>query len=171
MERLFCAVDRLNEWCGRVVGLQILLIVAVIVYEVVARYGFNAPTLWANETMIYVTAMAYLLGGGYALLHRRHVSVDVVYARLGAAARARCDAVTLVFFLLYLGALIWAGSLWAWESMKIGETTGTPWNPPIWPVKLAIPVAGALVLLQGIANVVRELRAAGPGAQAGGNRA
>lgn len=171
MERLFRGVDRLNEWCGRIVGLQILLIVLVIAYEVIARYGFNAPTLWANETMIYVTAMAYLLGGGYALLHRRHVSVDVLYARLGARTRAWCDAVTLVFFLLYLGALIWAGSIWAWESIKIGETTGTPWNPPIWPVKLAIPVAGALVLLQGVANVVREFRATVLDSRAGGDRA
>ena len=73
---------------------------------------------------------------------------------------------TLVFFLFYLGTLIWAGWIWAWDSMKLGETTGTPWNPPIWPVKLAIPVAAALVLLQGIANVIRDFQATrrGPGA-------
>src|SRR6266496_4490052 len=97
MDRFFRAVDRVNDWCGRLVGLQILFIVVVIVYEMALRGLFAAPTLWANETMIYVTAMAYLLGGGYALLHRRHVAVDVLYARFSARTRARLDAVTLVF--------------------------------------------------------------------------
>ena len=154
-------MDRLNDWCGWLVGLQILFVVGVIVYEVILRYGFGAPTLWANEVMIYLTAVAYLLGGGYALLHRRHVAVDVLYARFSPRTRARLDLVTLIFFLFYLGTLIWAGWLWAWDSMKLGETTGTPWNPPIWPVKLAIPVAAALVLLQGIANVIRDFQATG----------
>ena len=166
MDRFFRAVDRLNDWCGWVVGLQILFIVAVIAYEMVLRGIFGAPTLWANETMVYLTAMAYLLGGGYALRHRRHVSVDVIYARLSVRTRAKLDVVTLAFFVLYLGTLIWAGSVWAWDSIKVGESTGSPWSPPIWPVKLAIPVAAALVLLQGIANVVRDFKAAGRGPRA-----
>jgi len=160
MDRFFRAVDRLNDWCGRLVGLQILFIVGVIVYEMALRDALNTPTLWANEAMVYVTAMAYLLGGGYALYHRRHVAVDVLYARFSPRTRARLDVITLVFFLLYLGTLVWAGSIWAWDSIKVGESTGSPWNPPIWPVKLAIPVAALLVLLQGIANVVRDFRAA-----------
>ncbi len=160
MDRFFKAVDRINDWCGWLVGFQIVLIVGVIVYEVVARYGLNSPTVWANELMIYITAVAYLLGGGYALLHRRHVTVDVLYARFPLRVRAWLDLLTLGFFLLYLGALIWAGGVWALDSIKGGETTGTPWNPPIWPVKLAIPVAAILVLLQGIANVVRDCRQA-----------
>jgi len=160
MDRFFRAVDRLNDWCGWLVGLQILFVVVVIAYEMALRGIFGAPTLWANEVMIYLTAMAYLLGGGYALRHRRHVSVDVLYARFSVRTRAWLDVVTLAFFVLYLGTLIWAGSVWAWDSIKIGETTGSPWSPPIWPVKLAIPIAAALVLLQGIANVVRDFQAA-----------
>jgi len=160
MDRFFRAVDRLNDWCGWLVGLQILFVVVVIAYEMALRGIFGAPTLWANEVMIYLTAMAYLLGGGYALRHRRHVSVDVLYARFSVRTRAWLDVVTLAFFVLYLGTLLWAGSVWAWDSIKIGETTGSPWSPPIWPVKLAIPIAAALVLLQGIANVVRDFQAA-----------
>ncbi len=158
MDRVLRAVDRLNDWVGWLVGLQILLVVVVIVYEVVARYGLNAPTVWGNEIMIYLTAVAYLLGGGYALRYRRHVAVDVLYARFPAHLRRRLDVATLVVFVLYLGTLIWAGWWFAWDSMKIGETTGTPWNPPIWPMKLAIPVAAVLVLLQGVTNVIDEFR-------------
>lgn len=159
MDRLLRAVDRVNDWVGWIAGLQILLVVGVIVYEVVLRYGFNSPTIWANEVMIYLTAVAYLLAGGYALLYRRHVAVDVLYARLPARLRVRLDVVMLVFFVLYLGTLVWAGWQFAWDSIKVGETTGTPWNPPIWPIKLAIPVAAVLVLVQGVANVVGEFRA------------
>ena len=87
--------------------------------------------------------MAYLLAGGYALLHRRHVRIDVIYEALSPRTRARLDAFTFVFFVAYVLTLIWAGGIDAWNSFQIGETTSTPWNPPIWPVKAAIPLAGA----------------------------
>jgi TRAP-type mannitol/chloroaromatic compound transport system permease small subunit len=160
MRRLFGAIDTLNEWTGRIVGFQIVFIVGVVVYEVVMRSVFVRPTLWANETMVYVTAMAYLLGGGYTLLHRRHVIVDVIYQRLLPRTRARLDLLTFLFFVIYMLTLIWVGWLFAWGSVLQRETAGTPWNPPIYPVKLAIPLAGLLVLLQGLANVVRDFYAA-----------
>lgn len=163
MRRFFGAIDTLNEWTGRIVGFQIVFIVGVVVYEVVMRSVFVRPTLWANETMVYVTAMAYLLGGGYTLLYRRHVIVDVVYQRLSARTRARLDLVTFLFFVVYMLTLIWVGWLSAWDAVLLRETAGTPWNPPIYPVKLAIPLAGTLVLLQGLANVVRDFYAARAG--------
>jgi TRAP-type mannitol/chloroaromatic compound transport system permease small subunit len=153
---LVAVIDAVNEWIGRVVGFQIVLIVGVVMYEVVLRSLFQRPTLWANETMIYVTAMAYLLAGGYALRHRRHVIVDVVYQRLPPRVRNGLDRLTFVFFVLYMVTLIWIGWQFAWDSVKLRETAGTPWDPPIYPVKLAIPVAGLLVLLQGVANLGRE---------------
>src|SRR3989338_895466 len=160
MRRLFGAIDWLNEWTGRIVGLQIVFIVGVVVYEVVMRSVFVRPTLWANETMVYVTAMAYLLGGGYTLLHRRHVIVDVIYQRLLQRTRARLDLLTFVFFVIYMLTLIWVGWSFAWDSVQQRETAGTPWNPPIYPVKLAIPLAGLPVLLQGLADVVSDFYAA-----------
>jgi len=83
--------------------------------------------------------------------------IDLVYDRLGPKTRARLDVVTFVFFLLYVGTLVWVGGQMAWDSFNQGETTGTPWNPLIWPVKMAIPLAGFLLLLQGIANLLREI--------------
>jgi len=70
--------------------------------------------------------------------------------------RLRIDLITALFFFLYVGALVWIGGLMAWDSFMQNETTGTPWNPLIWPVKLAIPVAGVLLIFQGIANLLRE---------------
>ena len=153
----FCdAIDAINEWLGRVWGVTILAVTFAVIYEVVARGVFGNATLWSNETTIYLSAMAYLIAGGYALRHRRHVRIDVVYQMFSPRARARVDLVTFVFFLIYAGTLTWVGGQMAWTSFLQGESTGSPWNPPIWPVKMAIAVAGLLLLLQGIANLMRE---------------
>ena len=150
-------VDRINEWSGLFWGFTIVFVTLAVLYEVVARTLFGAPTEWGNETTIYLSAMAYLLAGGYALLHRRHVRIDVLYEALSKRTQVRLDAFTFLFFLAYVLTLIWVGGADAWNSFQIGETTSTPWNPPIWPVKLAIPAAGVLLLLQGIANLLRDL--------------
>ena len=130
---------------------------AAILYEVVARGYFGQATVWANETTVYLSAVTYLLGGGYALLKRGHVRIDLIYGVLGPSAKTVADVITFVCFAIYVGALVWVGSEMAWSSFQQSEGTGTPWNPPIWPVKMAIPIAGLLLLLQGIANLVREL--------------
>ena len=157
LERFCDGVDRINEWAGLFWGFTIIAVTAAVLYEVVSRTVFGVPTNWGNETTIYLSAMAYLLAGGYALLHRRHVRIDVIYEALSPRTRARLDAFTFVFFLAYVLTLIWAGGSDAWNSFQIGETTSTPWDPIIWPVKAAIPVAGVLLLLQGVSNLIRDL--------------
>lgn len=156
----FCAaVDRLNNFMGRVWGLTILFVTFAVLYEVVARGVFGQATLWANETTVYLSAMAYLIAGGYALQRRMHVRIDVVYLQFSRRGQLYADIFGFVFFFLYVATLIWIGSESAWTSFLQRETTGTPWDPPIWPVKAAIPVAGLLLLLQGIANILRDLGA------------
>ncbi len=137
-----------------------------MLYEVVSRGVFDQGTLWSNETTVYLSAIAYLIGGGYALAHRRHVRIDLVYDLLSPRKRAFLDLFTFVFFVLYAGALIWVGTTMGWTSFQQGEGTGTPWNPPIWPVKLAIPVAALLLLLQGVANLLRDTGVARPESRA-----
>ncbi|MCC7326391.1 MAG: TRAP transporter small permease subunit [Burkholderiales bacterium] len=156
VERFCDAVDGLNEWMGRIWGTAILVVTFAVVYEVVARTFFAHATTWANETTIYLSAMAYLICGGYALRYRRHVRIDVVYQLFSPAARKRLDLVAFVFFAGYVGALVWVGTDMAWTSLQQSEGTGTPWNPRIWPVKMAIPIAAVLLLLQGTADLLRE---------------
>ena len=159
----FCdGIDRINSWVGRFWALAIFAVTLAVLYEVVSRSAFGQGTQWSNETTIYLSAVAYLIGGGYALAHRRHVRIDVIYEHLSQRARARLDLFTFVFFVVYAGALIWVGTTMAWTSFMQGESTGTPWNPPIWPVKFAIPLAGLLLLLQGVANLLRDLGIARP---------
>ncbi len=163
----FCdLVDRLNSRLGRALALSIFFVTLVVLYEVISRGVFGAATTWANETTIYVSACAYLLSGGYALAHRRHVRIDVLYDRLAPGTRVRLDVFTFLFFCIYVGALIWVGTTLAWGSFLEGEGTGTPWNPRIWPVKFAIPLAGLLLLLQGVANLLRDCGIADPKSRA-----
>jgi TRAP-type mannitol/chloroaromatic compound transport system permease small subunit len=158
MLKRFCdGVDRLNEWVGAFWGLTVIGVTFAVVYEVVARSAFGSPTLWSNETTIYLSAMTYLIAGGYALRHRRHVRIDVIYERRSRRTKLRLDLLTFVFFLGYAGTLVWVGGEMAWQSFLQRETTATPWNPPVWPVKATIPLAGLLLLLQGVANMLRDL--------------
>lgn len=159
----FCdAIDALNRAVGVIGGFSVCLVTLAVMYEVIARTTFGSPTQWANETTVYLSAMTYLLAGGYALLHRGHVRIDVIYGTLSQRTRTRLDAFTFVFFVLYVGTLVWVGWNMGWMSFQQNETTGTPWNPYIWPVKLAIPAAGLLLLLQGIADLLRDLGVAAP---------
>ncbi len=153
----FCAtVDAINQWVGIAVGASVILVTAMVLYEVALRFFIGLSTTWSNEAVIYLSATTYLLAGGYALLHHAHVRIDLLYAALSPRAQTWLDAATFVVFALYAGTLIVIGGEMAWDSMLQHETTGSPWDPPIWPVKFSIMFAGILVLLQGVSNLIRK---------------
>ena len=157
LSRACDAIDRINIWMGVGWGFSVVLVTAAVIYEVAVRTFFDSPTQWSSESIVYLSAVAYLIGGGYAHLHNRHVRIDLIHERLSPRTRMRFDLFTMAFFILYAGTLVWVGGQMAWASFGQSETTGTPWNPAIWPVKMAIPLAGMLLLLQGIANLLRDL--------------
>lgn len=151
-------IGGVNKWVGRLAGLLILAVVLIIVREVLARSVFNAPSLWADESMTYLAGIAYALGGGYTLLYRGHVAVDMVYERFGWGGKRICDVLAFSLFSLYCFTLIWFGWDMAAMSFAQNETTGTLWNPPVWPVKYAIPIAGLLLFFQGLANLIENFQ-------------
>ena len=118
---------------------------------------FGAPGVWADESLTYIAGFAYVLGGSYAMLNRSHVLVDTVYSRFSARGKRICDLISFVFFSIYCFTLIYFGWEFAALSFEQKETSGTLWNPPIWPLKLAIPVGALLLYLQGLANLLVDL--------------
>lgn len=150
-------IDMLNEGVGRVVSLALLLLIALVVMEVALRYGFRAPTDWGTETISFVFAGYILLGGGYTLLHRDHVNMDIVYSRFSPRARAWIDVATSAFVFLYCWLLLREGALMAIEALETGRRTGTDWNPPLFPVMVSLPIGAALLLLQSVAKFLRDL--------------
>lgn len=146
----------MNDRLGKIVGFFVYPIMLILVYEVVMRYAFNSPTIWAHETSCMLYGAHFVLGGAYALRHDAFVNVEVLYMRFSKRTRAILDLFTWTMFYLYVGALLWKSIPWAWESLSVLEYSESPWGPPIWPVKLTIPIGSFLMLLQGMTKTIRD---------------
>jgi TRAP-type mannitol/chloroaromatic compound transport system permease small subunit len=149
-------IDKVSEWTGKLVSLFIPLMVVIIGFEVVARYIFNRPTIWAHElTMMFFTALV-MLSGASVLRHGAHVNMDLVYSRLSPRAKGVLDMVSSILFFLFCGVLFWEGTKMALRSLSLGEHSGTFWNPPVYLIRCVIPVGALLIILQGLAKFVRD---------------
>ncbi len=150
-------IDKINGLAGSFVAYWAVIAVFIYYYEVLARYVFNAPTNWAHEGMFLMFGMQYLLAGGYAYREESHVRVDVLYEKRSVRTKAIIDLVTSVFFFIFVLALVWTGAIFALDAIQVQETTLNEWGIQYWPVKLAIPLGGFLLLLQGIAKLIRDI--------------
>ncbi len=157
MKQFLSIIDWVSDWSGKVVSYAWVVVMMLIVIEVILRYVFVAPTIWTFETILFLCGMAYVIGGAYTLYHRKHIKVDIVYSRFSPRMRAAIDLITFPIFLLFVGILLYTGWDRAWGAVMIRETAGTAWNPPIYPILMAIPLGALLILLQGAANFIRDL--------------
>ncbi|MFQ6121981.1 MAG: TRAP transporter small permease subunit [Dehalococcoidales bacterium] len=134
------------------------VLILIIVYDVVARYVFRAPTMWGYDTALMMGAGLYGLAWCYTQRYRSHVRVDVVYTHLSARKKAIVDALgTLLVHLPLVALLTVESSRWAVKAWLIQERmVETYWYPPAAPVRTAIAVAFALLFLQLIAELVRQ---------------
>jgi TRAP-type mannitol/chloroaromatic compound transport system permease small subunit len=154
-------VDRFNQRFGEIISYLILAIIAIVVYEVVMRKLFRAPTEWAFDVTIYLYGTHFVLSFGYCLLHRGHVRVDVIYQQFRPSVQTWLRIVT--FFLLFLpfvGFLTfasWDYAIESWMQLERGQST---WRPPIFIVKSMMPIGMTLLLLQGVSNMVADIRMA-----------
>lgn len=151
-------VDSLNEWVGQIAAYSLYGLFAVMLYDVIARYAFNAPTQFAFELTLFIWSYACLLGGGYVLLHKAHVNVDIFYSRLPSRGRAIIDLCTAPIIFIFVGVLVWQGWAVFWNSFSFLEhSTVSRWNPPIYPIKIALPIGAGLVLLQALVKFIRDI--------------
>lgn len=150
-------IDALAFWSGRLAAWLTLVAVLILTLEVVRRYFFNAPTQWAHEISTLLFGLLYVLTGAYALKERAHVGVDVLYSRLSPKGKALINLLGFVFLTLFAGTLLvygWRFFLASWQNREFSLANQAI---PVYPFKLAIPVGAALLLLQGMANLVRDL--------------
>lgn len=153
----FRPIDWLVRVTGELVAYWAVLAVFAYYYEVVARYIFNSPTNWVHESMFLMFGMQYMLAGAYAYRDETHVRVDIVYSHLSVRGRAVCDIITSFFFFLFTGALLVTGWRFANDAMSVGERSFTEWGIQYWPVKLAMPIGAALLILQGLSRLLRDI--------------
>ena len=150
-------IDNLNDWIGRILSYGSFLMFILVLSEVVRRYFFNAPTVWANELTQLIFGTYVILSGGYILRWGGHVNVDIFYSTLSDRWKAALDIVTFIVFFLFCGMLLVYGGQLAWESLSTFEHSQSAWNPPLYPFKLCIPIASILLLLQGTAKLIRDI--------------
>jgi TRAP-type mannitol/chloroaromatic compound transport system permease small subunit len=150
-------IDKLSGFTGQFVALWSIIAVFIYYYEVIARYVFNSPTDWAHESMFLMFGMQYLISGAYALREGSHVRVDVVYSLLPDRGKALVDVISSLFFFIFTIALLWTGWTFASDAMSVWEVSFTEWAIQYWPVKLAMPIGAALITLQGIAHLIKDI--------------
>jgi len=156
LDRIVAAIDGLSTVAGWAAGWLIVPMTFAVAYEVTARYAFNAPTRWASGLTYMLYGAQFMLAGSYTLLRGGHIRTDVFYERWSAKTRATIDAVSYVlFFFPGMMFVLYAGTVEAWQSWEIRERGGG-W--PLYPLKAVIPLTAALLVLQGLSELIKCAR-------------
>ena len=152
-------IDKISEWTGIVSAWIIIPLTFVVVYEVVMRHFFNAPTGWGYDTLWMLYSAQFMMGGAYTLLKRGHVRIDIVYNTLSPRAKLIFD--TIVYAVVFSFVMIlftWAGVKFASDAWATKEKLSTTnWFFPSGPIKTVIPVAFFLLSLQSLAELIRTI--------------
>lgn len=159
MARLIRIVDGGTEWTGKTVRWVCLALVLAMSYEVISRYAFNAPTVWAYDTSRMLGGTIIVLGWAYVHLHGEHVRVDVIYARLNQRNKAILDLIfASMFFFPLITLLTYSAANWMIYSWSEGEKlVETQWYPPAPPIRTVVFLGFCLFALEGLAKFVRDL--------------
>ena len=157
MTRFLHWIDSLSTWAGKSFAWLILVLTLGVSYEVLVRYVFRAPTTWAFDFSYINYGALFLMAGAYTLSRNGHVRGDVLYRFWKPRTQAMVDLVLyIVFFLPAVTAWIYSGSLYAARSIQYREVSiFSPAGMPVFPLKTLIPVTGVLLLIQGIAEIIR----------------
>jgi len=165
--RVTGAIDALVLFFGKAVAWLILPMVLSLVWEVTARYGFNAPTEWAYDMTFMLYGTFFMVGSAWTLQRGGHIRTDSFYSKWSTRTQARVDLVCyLIFFFPALAIFAWLG--WEFFLKSFGQNeriVTSPWLPIVWPFKFMMPLSAVLLLLQGVSEFVKGWeRAFGPGA-------
>jgi TRAP-type mannitol/chloroaromatic compound transport system permease small subunit len=151
------AIHDVNDWVGRMVSLLVIPLAGLLLMETVMRYVFNSPTLWAGELTQMLFGAFAVLAGGYVLRWEGHVTVDIVYSRLPPRVKRIVDIVTSPLFFMFCGVLLYVGGSMAWDSLTTWEHSESAWNPPVYPVKMMIPLGALLLFLEGLTKLANDI--------------
>ncbi len=147
------AMTKVTERTGGLFGWLILPLTLLVMLEVIMRYVFNHPTVWVWDANIQLMAALGATGGAYALLHKDHVSVDVLVTRLSRRRRVILDALMHSLAILGVGLLLWRTAIEAHASVVMRESYVSMWAPPLYPLKIVVLFGIALLLLQLLADL------------------
>lgn len=157
VQKLLFGIDRISTFVGQAASWLIVALTLIISYEVFSRYALGTPHAWVFDVSNMLYGTLFMLAGAYTLAKRGHVRGDILYGFLSPRAQASIDLVLyLLFFFPGVIALAWAGIDFFEVSLAQNEHSSIAADgPPIYPFKATIPIAGAFLLLQGVAEVIR----------------
>lgn len=150
-------VDATNTAVGKFSQYLVLVMMGVLLFESISRTLFNRPHIWVVEIAQFTMAAYYLLGGGYSMILRGHVRMDLLYSRWPEKTRGIVDAVTSIVLLFYLSILLYGAISSLEYALKYGQVNYTSWAPPLAPIKLIMTIGIVLMLLQAIAFFFKDI--------------
>lgn len=156
VQKLLHTADQISTLVGKAFAWLIVALMLLVVAEVFKRYALNAPTAWVFDASNMLYGTLFMMGGAYTLAHDGHVRGDFLYGSMKPRTQASIDLVLYIaFFLPGIAALTWSGWTYFQDSLAINEQTFNADPLPVYPFKFMIPFAGALVLMQGVSEIVR----------------
>ncbi|MDD5288616.1 MAG: TRAP transporter small permease subunit [Dehalococcoidales bacterium] len=157
IKKILSLIDGLSQWSGVFLAPLVMVYLVIIIYEIVSRYVFNAPTRWAHELGTYIFGAQFILAGAYCFWRGGMVNVEIIYEKLSRRGKAIMDIVTFVLPLMICLVMVRYGWNFFLAALKINEHSNTTWGPPLYPLRMMIPVGAALLLLQTTAKFVRDI--------------
>lgn len=156
MQQFLWSVDRFSTWFGKVCAWSVVVLTLLISWEVFSRYVLNKPHAWVLDAQIMMYGLLFMSAGAYTLAKNGHVRGDVLYGFFKPRTQASVDlTLYILFFLPGIVALTWAGWTFANDSLAIREQTFNADPLPVYPFKFVVPIAGGMLLLQGLVEIVR----------------
>jgi TRAP-type mannitol/chloroaromatic compound transport system permease small subunit len=156
MQLFFDGIKRIIEAVGKVGSYLILFIMAIVTYEVISRYAFNAPTSWAWLINKQIFGVFVLVAGGYTLIHKSHIRIEMLYDHYPPALKTAVRWLTLAAAFCFLGSLFWKSGVMGLDAWQNGETATGVLKLPLYPLKMFMPVGAGLFLLGCVAIYAKK---------------
>lgn len=152
-------IDGISRWIGVTTAWLMLVLVLELVYDTVARYAFNAPTIWSFDISYMLYSLMFMLGGAYTLLDKEHIRVDMFYEKFSRRWKSIVNILGyLLFYFPVMAGMLYYGILFTNDSWQLLEhCTKSYWSPPVYHFKALIPITAVLMLLQGGAEFIRAI--------------
>jgi TRAP-type mannitol/chloroaromatic compound transport system permease small subunit len=154
------AVDKTNTFIGKITMYMVFLMIGILLYEPIARNLFGISSIWAVEMAQFTMAAYYLVGGGYSMLLKGHVRMDLLYGRWSDKKKATMDTITGLFLIFYLVFLLIGAYSSIEYAVMYGQKNRSAWAPYMAPIKIIMGIGVLLMLLQAIATFFKDLATA-----------
>lgn len=158
LKKIVYIIDKINYWAFNISKWLVVFLTIVVFYETIARYFFNSPHIWALETSSFLGGAFFMLTLGYVTLKDKHVTIDLFKNYISPRSKAIIDIITYILFYCTFSLVLFIyGTKFSLNSWITTEHSWSAWAPPLYPIKTVVPITGFLLLIQGIAVIIRKI--------------